>query len=68
MSAIQLTPEQKVRQRFAWFQEKKQLGNVKLTCHRLGISRKTFYPTRLFPLLLARGVEAEVQRPWRRLY
>ncbi len=43
MSTTQLTPEQKVRQRFAWFQEAIQLGNVKLACRRLGISRKTFY-------------------------
>jgi transposase InsO family protein len=43
MSTTQLTPEQKVRQRYAWFQEAQQLGNVKLACRRLGISRKTFY-------------------------
>ena len=43
MSESYLTPEQKIRQRFSWFQEARRLGNVKLTCLRLGISRKTFY-------------------------
>ena len=42
MSTILLTPEQTVRQRYAWFQEAKQLGNVRLACHRLGISSNTF--------------------------
>ena len=43
MSTYELTPEQKIRQRYAWFQEAERLGNVKLACQRLGISRKTFY-------------------------
>lgn len=43
MSANELTPEQKVRQRYAWFQEAEKLGNVRLACLRLGISPKTFY-------------------------
>jgi transposase-like protein len=43
LRTTQLTPEQKVRQRYAWFQEAQQLGDVKLACRRLGISRKTFY-------------------------
>jgi len=43
MSKYELTPEQKIRQRYAWFQEAQRLGNVKMACLRLGISRKTFY-------------------------
>jgi len=43
MSDSYLTPEQKIRQRFSWFQEAQRLGNVRLTCLRFGISRKTFY-------------------------
>ena len=43
MSEIKPTPEQKIRQRFAWFQEAQRLGNVKLACLRLGVPRKTFY-------------------------
>ncbi|HYB19689.1 MAG TPA: IS481 family transposase [Thermodesulfobacteriota bacterium] len=43
MSTYELTPEQKIRQRYAWFQEAQRLGNVKMACLRLGISRKTFY-------------------------
>lgn len=43
MSTYELTPEQKIRQRYAWFQEAQRLGNVKIACLRLGISRKTFY-------------------------
>jgi hypothetical protein len=43
MATTQLTPEQKVHQRNAWFQEAQQLGDVKLACRRLGIWRKTFY-------------------------
>ena len=43
MSKYELTPEQKIRQRYVWFQEAQRLGNVKMTCLRLGISRKTFY-------------------------
>ncbi len=43
MSTFELTPEQKIRQRYAWFQEAQRLGNVQMACLRLGISRKTFY-------------------------
>lgn len=43
MSSYELTPEQRIRQRYAWFQEAQRLGNVKLACLRLGVSRKTFY-------------------------
>jgi transposase InsO family protein len=43
MSESYLTPEQKIRQRFSWFQEAQRLGNVRLTCLRFAISRKTFY-------------------------
>ena len=50
MSTIQLTPEQKVRQRYAWFQGAQQLGNVKLACRRLGISRPPFHPRPAPPL------------------
>jgi len=38
-----LTPEQKIRQRHSWFLEADRLGNVRLACLRMGISRKTFY-------------------------
>jgi transposase InsO family protein len=43
MSTYELTPEQKIRQRYAWFQEAERLENVQKACLRLGISRKTFY-------------------------
>jgi transposase InsO family protein len=43
MSRIMLTPEQQIRQRYAWFREAEQLGSVTLACRRLGISRKTYY-------------------------
>ncbi len=46
MSRIILTPEQQIRQRYTWFQEAEQLGNVTLACKQLGISRKTFYKWR----------------------
>ena len=46
MPAVFLTPEQKIRQRAAWFQETERLGNVTVACRRLGISRKTFYKWR----------------------
>jgi transposase InsO family protein len=46
MSKVILTPEQKMRQRYAWFEEAERLGNVSLACKRLGISRKTFYKWR----------------------
>ncbi len=32
-----------VQARLAWFREYQSLGNVKETCSRFGISRKTFY-------------------------
>ena len=35
-----LTPEQKIRQRPSWFLEADRLGNVRLACQRMGISRK----------------------------
>lgn len=46
MSRIMLTPEQRIRQRAAWFAEAEQLGNVTLACRRCGISRKTYYKWR----------------------
>lgn len=46
MPNVMLTPEQQIRQRYAWFQEAARLGNVTLACQRLGISRKTFYKWR----------------------
>jgi transposase InsO family protein len=46
MSKVMLTPEQRIRQRYAWFEEAERLGNVTLACRRLGISRKTFYKWR----------------------
>jgi transposase InsO family protein len=41
-----LTPEQRIRQRYAWLEEAERLGNVTVACRRLGISRKTFYKWR----------------------
>lgn len=46
MSTSMLTPEQKIRQRYAWLEEAARVGNVSLACKRLGISRKTFYKWR----------------------
>lgn len=46
MSKPILTPEQKIRQRYAWFEEAERVGNVTLACRRLGISRKTYYKWR----------------------
>ena len=46
MSTVMLTPEQRIRQRYAWFEEAERLGNVSLACKRLGISWKTFYKWR----------------------
>ncbi len=46
MSRGMLTPEQRIRQQYAWFQEAERLGNVMFACRRLGISRKTFYKWR----------------------
>jgi transposase InsO family protein len=46
MSRIILTPEQQIRQRYAWFAEAERLGNVTLACRRCGSSRKAFYKWR----------------------
>lgn len=46
MSKVMLTPEQQIRQRYVWFELAAQLGNVRLACIRLGISRKSFYKWR----------------------
>lgn len=46
MPRVLLAPEQRIRQRYAWFAEAEDLGNVTLACRRLGISRKTFYKWR----------------------
>lgn len=54
MSKLMLTPEQRIRQRAAWFEEAERLGNVTVACKRLGISRKTFYKWRT-RLAQARG-------------
>ena len=40
---MELTREQRIRQKLYWFQEAQRLGNVSLACKRLGISRKTYY-------------------------
>ena len=40
---MKLTREQRIRQKLYWFQEARQLGNIKLACRRMGISRKTYY-------------------------
>ena len=40
---MKLTREQRIRQKLYWFHEARQLGNVKLVCRRMGISRKTYY-------------------------
>lgn len=46
MSKVILSPEQRIRQRYAWFEEAERLGNVTLACRRCGISRKTYYKWR----------------------
>jgi transposase InsO family protein len=46
MSKVMLTPEQRIRQRYAWFEAADRLGNVTVACERCGISRKTFYKWR----------------------
>ena len=46
MSKLILTPEQKIRQRYAWLELAEQVGNVTLACRRLGVSRKTYYKWR----------------------
>jgi hypothetical protein len=46
MSMGILTLKQRIRQRYAGFQEAEQAGNVTLVCKRCGISRKTFYKRR----------------------
>ena len=40
---MEFTREQRIRQKLYWFREARDLGNVKLACRRLGISRKTYY-------------------------
>ncbi|MBW2147987.1 MAG: helix-turn-helix domain-containing protein [Deltaproteobacteria bacterium] len=40
---MKLTREQRIRQKLYWFQEARELGNVKLACRRMEISRKTYY-------------------------
>jgi len=42
MSKLIFTPEQRIRQRYAWFEGATRLGNVTVACRRLGISRKTY--------------------------
>ncbi len=46
MSKPMLTPEQRIRQRYGWFEEAERVGNVTVACKRLGISRKTYYKWR----------------------
>jgi transposase InsO family protein len=46
MSKVMLTPEQRIRQRYAWFEEAERVGSVTVACRRLGISRKTYYKWR----------------------
>jgi len=46
MSNMLLTPEQRIRQRYAWFEEAERVGNVTVACRRCGIWRKTFYKWR----------------------
>ncbi len=46
MSMPILTPEQQIRQRYAWFEEAERVGNMSLACKRLGIARKTYYKWR----------------------
>jgi len=46
MSKSMLTPEQQIRQRYAWFEAAERFGNVTVACERGGISRKTFYKWR----------------------
>jgi len=46
MPTMILTPEQRIRQRYRWFEVATQRGNVTVACERCGISRKTFYKWR----------------------
>src|SRR5512139_950025 len=46
MPQVMLTPEQRIRQRYAWFEEAERVGSVTVACRRLGISRKTYYKWR----------------------
>jgi transposase-like protein len=46
MPTMILTPEQRIRQRYRWFEVATQLGNVTVACERCGVSRKTFYKWR----------------------
>lgn len=56
MSPWHLPPEQRIRQRWMWFQEAQRLGNVTVACRRLGISRQSFYKWRR-RLQTARGAK-----------
>ncbi len=42
MAKVTLAPEQKIRQRYARFEEAARVGDICLACQRLGSSRKTF--------------------------
>lgn len=42
MSRVMRTPEQRIRQRSAWFAEAERVGSVTVACRRRGISRKTY--------------------------
>ncbi len=46
MPGNMFTPEQRIRQRYALFEEAERLANVTVACRRLGISRQTFYKWR----------------------
>jgi hypothetical protein len=46
MSETLLTPEQRIRQRYTWFQRAEELENVTQTWQRAGISQKTFHKWR----------------------
>lgn len=69
MSRLVVPPEQRIRQRYAWFQDAERVGNVSLACKRLGISPKTFYKWKQ-PFTLARGdrqaLRDRSRRPHRR--
>ncbi len=69
MSKPILTPEQRIRQRYGWFEEAERVGNVTVACKRLGISRKTYYKWRK-RFLTAQGNRQALQdrsrRPHRR--
>jgi hypothetical protein len=58
-----LTPEQKIRQRYAWFEVAERLGSVTAACERCGISRKSYYKWRS---RFAAGTDAREWRPDRK--